>query len=118
MNKHRHSRDEILTKLQLADRMVAEGKLHQDIVRALEVSVMTYHRWRKANRSPQSDMVLAPSPRPDIVRAEQRRIGELQIENSRLCRLITDLLLEKIRIEEEQASRGARARPRNGHAVI
>jgi putative transposase len=44
---------------------------------------MTLHRWRQA---------------PDA--SEGDRIAELQLENSQLRRLVTDLLLEKIKLEE------------------
>jgi len=37
---------------------------------------------------------------PDRTRGADDRIAELQLENSRLRRLVTDLLLEKIRLEE------------------
>jgi hypothetical protein len=38
----------------------------------------------------------------DTSQIEQaRRISELQLENSRLRRLVTDLLLEKINLEED-----------------
>jgi hypothetical protein len=46
---------------------------------------MTLHRWRKA----------PPEPEP-----ADHRIAKLQVENSRLRRLVTDLLLEKIKVEE------------------
>jgi len=42
-----------------------------------------------------------PGPRePDRTHGTDDWIAELQLENSRLRRLVTDLLLEKIRVEE------------------
>jgi putative transposase len=87
-NKKRHSRVEIASKLTQAD-LATQGKLQSEIARTLGVSVMTLHRWRKA----------PPGPRPALV-----RIAELQLENSRLRRLVTDLLLEKIKLEEAAQS--------------
>jgi transposase-like protein len=81
----RHSRAEIATKLAEANKLAREGKSQSEIAHTLGVSVVTLHRWReKANRT----------------RGADERIDELQIENSRLRRLITDLLLEKAELEE------------------
>jgi putative transposase len=80
--KKRHSRAEIATKLAQANELATQGKLQGEIAHTLGVSVMTLHRWHKADD----------------------RIAELQLENSRLRRLVTDLLLEKIRLEEAAQS--------------
>ena len=65
------------------------------------MSVMTLHRWRKAPPEPQPALVATPEARgPDRARGADDRIAELQLENSRLRRLVTDLLLEKIKLEE------------------
>ncbi len=88
----------------MADDMVAQGRLHGDIAKSLGVSVMTYHRWRKAR-----GMLARFAPRPaadtermDVPneREQTSQIRELQLENSRLRRLVTDLLLEKVKLEE------------------
>ena len=63
----------------------------------LGVSVMTLHRWRKAQPGPQP---AREAGQPDRTRGGRDRIAELQLENSRLRRLVTDLLLEKIKLEE------------------
>ena len=95
-------------KLAQADELATQGKLRSEIARALGVSVMTLHRWRKlstaapqhANGSSERDQ------------APQTRIAELQLENSRLRRLVTDLLLEKMSIEEaSQDERSTRVGP-------
>jgi hypothetical protein len=62
---------------------------------------MTLHRWRKAPPRPQSALVATVEGRePDRTRGADDRIAELQLENSRLRRLVTDLLLEKVKLEE------------------
>jgi putative transposase len=94
--KARHSGAAIAAKLAQADDLPTQGKLQSEIARTLGVSVVTLHRWRKmppaaqgnANRSSQSDQ------------APQTRIAELQLENSRLRRLLADLLFEKMKLEE------------------
>ena len=91
----RHSRAEIATKLAQANDLARQGKLQSEIARTLGVSVMTLHRWRKALPGPQRALEAGD---PD--RSRGGRDPELQLENSRLRRLVTDLLLEKIRFEE------------------
>jgi transposase-like protein len=97
--KKRHSRAEIATKLAQANELVTQGKLQSEIARTLGVSVMTLHRWRKA--PPQPALVATAEARePDRTPGDGDRIAEFQLENSRLRRLVTDLLLEKIKLEE------------------
>ena len=96
--KKRHSKVEIATKLAQANDLGKQGKLQRDIARTLGVSVMTLHRWRKALPKPQSEF--AGARQPDLTPGGGDRITELQLENSRLRRLVTDLLLEKIKLEE------------------
>jgi len=86
--KIRHSRVEIASKLAQANGLAMQGKLQSDIARTLGVSVMTLHRWRKE------------ASQPDQAPSASDRIAELQLENSRLRQLVTDLLLEKIMLEE------------------
>jgi putative transposase len=99
--RKRHSRVEITTKLAQANKLATQGKLQSEIARTLGVSVMTLHRWRKAPPGPRLALVVTPKARgPDRTRGADDRIAELQLENSRLRRLVTDLLLEKIKLEE------------------
>jgi putative transposase len=102
--KKKHSRAEIAAKLAQANDLATQGKLQSEIARTLGVSIMTLHRWRKAPPGLQPALV-APheASRPDRTRGGGDQIAELQLENSRLRRLLTDLLLEKIKIEEEAA---------------
>ena len=100
MKKRRHTRAEIAAKLDQADAMSAAGRLHGDIAKSLGISVMTYHRWRKTRElsslvGSQHSADLKTSPIEPTT-----RISELQVENSRLRRLVTDLLLEKMNLQE------------------
>jgi putative transposase len=96
--KGKHSKAEIVAKLAQAGELATQGKLQSEIARTLGVSVMTLHRWRKMSVPIHAPVVNEPSqfdgPRPP------GRIAELQLENSRLRRLVTDLLLEKMQLEE------------------
>ena len=99
--KKRHSNAEIATKLARANELATQGKLQSEIARTLGVSVMTLHRWRTAPPGPQPTLRASPEmTEPDRTRDADNRIAELQIENSRLRRLVTDLLLEKMKLEE------------------
>jgi transposase len=103
--RKRHSRVEIATKLAQANDLATQGKLQSEIARTLGVSVMTLHRWRKAAPRPRSALVATVEGRePDRTRGADDRIAELQFENSRLRRLVTDLFLEKIKLEEAAQS--------------
>jgi putative transposase len=84
----KHSRVEIARKLAQANRLARQGKLQSEIARTLGVSDMTLHRWRKA--------LLGARP---AHKADQ--IAQLQLENSLLRRLVTDLLL----LERRKATR-------------
>src|SRR5215831_135928 len=97
VKKRRHSRAEIATKLAQANELAMRGKLQGEIARTLGVSMMTLHRWRKASHEPQP---VHETGEPGQTRGGGDRIAELQLENSRLRRLVTDLLLEKINLEE------------------
>src|SRR5438093_8294078 len=110
--KKRHSKAEIATKLAKANDLATQGKLQSDIARTLGVSVMTLHRWRKAPPGPQSEFGAIQEPdQPNRTRGGGDRIAELQLENSRLRRLVTDLLLEKVKLEEAAQSQVS---PRGG----
>src|SRR5262249_9313757 len=99
--KKRHSRVEIASKLTQANDLTRQGKLQSEIARTLGVSVMTLHRWRKA---PPGRQPAPEAGQPDRTRSGNNRIADLQLENSRLRRLVTDLLLEKIKLEEAAQS--------------
>ena len=74
-----------------ADDLAGQGRPQIDIAQTLGVSVMTLHRWRKKAQS-------------ETAQFEQEtldpRVAELQVENSRLRRLVTNLMLEKMELEE------------------
>jgi hypothetical protein len=84
--------------------MAAHGMLHRDIAKSLGISLMTYHRWRKAREaSARSTSQLAANAERAEIPVDREKIGEireLMIENARLRRLVTDLLLEKVELEE------------------
>jgi putative transposase len=106
----KHSHEEILLKLVRADELARAGNSQVEICKALGVSVMTLHRWRKlplrttdavVPSDPAADgKVPTNSPSMDEMR---RVLEELSLENQRLRKIVTDLLLEKMRLEEASA---------------
>lgn len=46
MKRRRHTPDQIVRKLRVADQLQAEGKDQAETARHLEVSEATLHRWR------------------------------------------------------------------------
>jgi hypothetical protein len=88
----RHNSEEVFTMLRLADNMSENGELQKDTCKSLGISVMTLHRWRKLGTSAN---VLANGGVPSA------RIDELLLdENRRLRRIVSDLSLEKLIMEE------------------
>ncbi|MCP3410264.1 helix-turn-helix domain-containing protein [Bradyrhizobium sp. CCGB01] len=116
----RHASEEITAKLAQANELAAKGKTQREISKALGVSVMTYHRWKKmpgssapldGRRCETDDRRSGPSDASTV-----DTIKRLELENAQLRRLVTDMLLEKLKYEEElRARQGTRLRrPDNG----
>ena len=107
--KKKHSRVEIASKLTHATDLATQGRSQREIAHTLGVSIMTLHRWRKMPPGPQTAFVaIHGAGQLNRLRGEGNRIAELQFENVRLRRLVADLLLEKIRLEEAAQTSGAR----------
>ena len=86
MKRKRHSPEQIIRKLRDADRMLAEGAGLAAVCQALEVSEATFHRWRNQYGGMKVN--------------EAKRLKELEIENRRLKKAVTDLTLDKQILEE------------------
>jgi transposase len=81
--KSKFPREVINQKLREAEDLAAKGTSQREIAQALGISVVTYHRWRKS-----------------VDRTAGATLPDLQHENERLRRLVADLLLEKMTLEE------------------
>ena len=90
MARKRHTAEEIVAKLRQVDVLMAQGKLVADAVRAIGVTEVTYYRWRNEYGGLKGDQV--------------KRLKELESENTRLRRAISDLTLDKLILQE--AARG------------
>jgi len=106
--RRRHAPAERAAKLEKANALAAEGRTQNEIADALGISVMTFHRWRKAQPPHRQEgfgslPVRQAAPNGDLSGPERRNhIAELELENARLRRIVTDLLLEKMKLEEEE----------------
>jgi putative transposase len=95
-NSKKHSEAEIAAMLAQANDLATQGKLQSEIAQTLGVSVMTLHRWRKL---PAKNNGESETPAQQDL-SQSQRIADIQLENARLRRLVTDLLLEKMKLEE------------------
>jgi putative transposase len=95
-NLKKHSEAEIAASLAQANDLAAQGKVQSEIAKTLGVSVMTLHRWRKLPVKSSGE----PKAPAQQELSHSQRIADIQLENARLRRLVTDLLLEKMKLEE------------------
>ena len=100
MAGRRHASEEIAAKLAQANELAGKGKTHREISKALGVSVMTYHRWKKMMNADDGAGPGNASP------AEiDERLKRLERENTRLRWLVTDMLLEMLKDDDEPPAR-------------
>jgi len=109
----RHASDEVAAKLAQADELAAKGKTQREIAKTLGVSIMTYHRWKKVPRGTGNAAGAGDRDKPEVRPDMSNPVRQLELENAQLRRLVTDLLLEKLKLEQEV---GARREARLGPA--
>lgn len=90
MAKKRFKPEEIITKLREADILISQGKPIAETIKQLCVSEVTYYRWRKEYGG--------------MGTSQMKRLKELEKENQRLRKAVSDLTLDKLILEE--AARG------------
>jgi transposase-like protein len=90
MARKRHTAEEIVSRLRQVDVLTAPGRPVADAVRAIGVSEVTYCRWRSEYGGLRGDQV--------------ERLKQLEAENARLRRAVSDLTLDKMILAE--AARG------------
>lgn len=100
----KHDPQEITTILRRYDDLTSRGQSQKAVCNELGISVMTLHRWRKLARS--EDFVesqKAPHGNDNGLDQEDNtnQIDQLKLENGRLRRIVSDLLIEKLKIQEE-----------------
>ena len=77
----RHTAEEIVAKLRQVDVLSSQGRPIADAIRAIGVTEVTYYRWRSEYGGLKGDQV--------------KRLKELEAENTRLRRAVSDLTLDK-----------------------
>lgn len=86
MPKKRHKPEEIVAKLRQVDVLVAQGKPVADAIRTIGVTEVTYYRWKQEYGGLKTDQI--------------KRLKDLEQENARLRRAVSDLTLDKLILAE------------------
>jgi len=86
----RHKPEEIIAKLRQVEVMTGQGTSMADAIRSIGVTEVTYYRWRSEYGGLKVDQV--------------KRLKELEVENARLRKAVSDLTLDKLILKE--AARG------------
>ena len=84
--RKRHSVEQIVRKLQDGDRLLNAGRTVAQVIQALEVSEATYHRWRNQYGGMKCE--------------EAKRLKELELENTRLKKLLAEAELDKAMLRD------------------
>jgi len=90
MPRKHHKPEEIVAKLRQVDVLVSQGQNIADAIRQIGVSEVTYYRWRQEFGGLKTEQV--------------KRLKELETENCRLRKAVSDLTLDKLILQE--AARG------------
>ena len=90
MPKKRYKSEEIVAKLRQVDVNLSQGSSVADAIRQIGVSEVTYYRWRQEFGGLKISQI--------------KRFKELETENARLRRAVSDLTLDKVILQE--AARG------------
>jgi putative transposase len=90
MPQKRYRPEEIIAKLREAEVLLGQGNKVPEVVKAIGVSEVSYYRWRKEYGG------------LDVSQA--KRLKDLEHENARLRRAVSDLTLDKMILQE--AARG------------
>ena len=86
MPRKRHKAEEIVTKLRQVEVLTAQGRTVAEAIRSIGVTEVTYYRWRTEYGGLKGDQV--------------KRLKELEAENQRLRRAVSDLTLDKLILKE------------------
>src|SRR5271154_7533438 len=90
MPRKSYKPEEIVAKLRQVDVLTSQGQNVAEAIRSIGVSEVTYYRWRQEFGGLKNDQV--------------KRLKDLEAENTRLRRAVSDLTLDKLILQE--AARG------------
>jgi transposase-like protein len=80
MGKQRHTAEQIISKLREAEVLQGKGTPMEEVLRQLAISDATYYKWRKEYGGLRVD--------------QARRLKELEQENGRLRKVVSDLSID------------------------
>lgn len=86
MSKKRQMPEEVVAKLRQVEVLAAQGRPMAEAIRSIGVTEVTFYRWRQEYGGLKGDQV--------------KRLKELETENARLRRAVSDLTLEKLILKE------------------
>lgn len=86
MAKKRYRPEEIISKLREADILIGQGRTVAQAIKSIGVSEVTYYRWRQEYGG--------------MSTSQAKRLKELEQENSRLRKAVSDLTLDKLILQE------------------
>jgi transposase-like protein len=86
MGRKRYKPEEIVAKLRQVDVLTAQGTPVSDAIRSIGITEVTYYRWRQEYGGLKSDQV--------------KRLKDLETENTRLRKAVSDLTLDKLILQE------------------
>ena len=86
MSKKKHTAEEIVTKLREAEILLAKGQNISEISRQLGISDQTYYKWKREYGGLQI--------------SQAKRLKELEQENSRLRKVVSDLVMDNTILKE------------------
>ena len=86
MARKRYKPEDVVLKLRQVEVLQGQGMAIADAVRQIGVKVQTFYRWRKQYGGMSRDQI--------------KRLKELEAENQRLRRAVSDLTLNKMILTE------------------
>jgi putative transposase len=80
MKRRRHTPEQVIRKLAEGEKLLAGGQDLAQVVRHLEITESTWHRWRNQYGGMKAD--------------DAKRLKELEKENKRLKKIVADQALD------------------------
>lgn len=86
MARKKYSAEDIINLLRQAEVFVSKGQSTEEAAKSIGVAYQTYCRWKKEYGGLRTD--------------QAKRLKELELENTRLKRIVADLELDKLMLKE------------------
>ena len=86
MKRTRHIPAQAVRKVREGERMLGAGSDLAEVLRHLEITKSTWHRWRRADAGMNA--------------ADVRRLKEFEAENARLEKLLAEAELDKVMLKD------------------